>query len=215
MPTEPWMAGYISKVNTIQMRCNILTFLVTWYHWHQHHMIPMALLMPHDTYASTNINTSTRGHITPVDNHLNKINKMVSLIPLSGSHDRKHSFAKHGIANCMQQLLFPSNFTHKPHVLISSSTMKQLCQYIFLIWTKCNQKQTNIHFTLLAYAPEQMCLWHCTYMIHCTTTVVFIETQHYCTYAVKKKNLHRYSTYLPNMSQEQKCPSNVTCMPHM
>ena len=32
-----------------------------------------------------------------------------------------------------------------------------------------------IHFTLLAYAPKQICLPHCTYMFHWTATVVYID----------------------------------------
>ena len=31
-----------------------------------------------------------------------------------------------------------------------------------------------MHLTLLAYAPEQICLLHCTRMFHCTATVVYI-----------------------------------------
>ena len=31
-----------------------------------------------------------------------------------------------------------------------------------------------IHSILLAYAPEQICLPHCTYMFHCTSTTVLI-----------------------------------------
>ena len=33
-----------------------------------------------------------------------------------------------------------------------------------------------IYFTLLAYAPKHICLPHCTYMYHCTTTIVYIHT---------------------------------------
>ena len=53
-----------------------------------------------------------------------------------------------------------------------------LSGYICLIWTHCNQhcdqKHLCIHFTLLAYAPEQICLPNCTYMSHCTITEVYI-----------------------------------------
>ena len=35
-------------------------------------------------------------------------------------------------------------------------------------------------FTLLAYAPNKH-VPHCTYMFHCTSTVVKIQAQHYFT----------------------------------
>ena len=35
-------------------------------------------------------------------------------------------------------------------------------------------RYTGIHFTLLAYAPEKICLPHCTYMSHCTTIIIYI-----------------------------------------
>ena len=55
-------------------------------------------------------------------------------------------------ANKKMQLLFPS-----------------LLPYMYHIY---------IHFTLMVYAPEQICLPHCTYMYHCTATVVYIKTPH-------------------------------------
>ena len=42
-----------------------------------------------------------------------------------------------------------------------------------------------IHFTLLAYAPGLILLQHCTYISHCNATVVYIYTQHYCSYQYK------------------------------
>ena len=40
-----------------------------------------------------------------------------------------------------------------------------ICQYTALLY---------IYFTLLAYAPEQICLLHGTYMSHCTSSVGYI-----------------------------------------
>ena len=44
------------------------------------------------------------------------------------------------------------------------------------------QTLVNIHFTLLAYAPELVCLSHCTFMSKSTNNVVYIYIPHYCTH---------------------------------
>ena len=63
-----------------------LFFLVMWYHWHWHHMIPVALSMAHGTYANTGTRTSTKGHIIPLNNPLNITNAMVWMMAPSASH---------------------------------------------------------------------------------------------------------------------------------
>ena len=50
----------------------------------------MELSMAHDTDASTNTSTSTESHIMPLNNHLNKGNRMASLMAPSVSCDRNH-----------------------------------------------------------------------------------------------------------------------------
>ena len=74
-------------------------------------------------------------------------------------------------------------------------------------------KSTAIHnFILLAYATEQICLLHCTYMSHCTNTVSHV-TAHI---SLKDNKLHHViAMLLLYMCQQQICPSNVTYMSHM
>ena len=62
-----------------------------------------------------------------------------------------------------------------------------------------------MHFTFLAYAIEKICLPNHTYMSNCTTTMVYIQTQHYCTCKSKKiYKLHLLITMLlPYMCQKQ------------
>ena len=54
--------------------------------------------------------------------------------------------------------------------------------------TMSPQALVYIHFTLLTYAPEQICLLHCIYMSHYPTTLVYIQTPHYCIYICKTSN---------------------------
>ena len=71
-----------------------------------------------------------------------------------------------------------------------------------------------ILFISLAYASEQICLQHCTYMSHLTTTVVYIQNSHFCTYQLKNSKLQLLmNLLLLYMCQQQKCPSNATYMP--
>ena len=93
---------------------------------------------------------------------------------------------------------------------------------------------TGMH-TLLAYAPEQMCLQHCTYISHCTLTLVYLQTPHYCKYHEKSLKpaifiYHTNTKYVPATIMPLKCykhassPKYLTCiygenvpiyMPHM
>ena len=66
---------------------------------------------------------------------------------------------------------------HMPNTLCAD--IRQWCQYIHIIWILLQsimwpKALVCIHFTLLTYAPEQICLPHCTCMSHCTTTVAYI-----------------------------------------
>ena len=42
--------------------------------------------------------------------------------------------------------------------------------------TMSPQPPVYIHYRLLSYAPEQICLPHHTCMFHCTNNVVYIQT---------------------------------------
>ena len=51
-----------------------------------------------------------------------------------------------------------------------------------------------IYYTLLAYAPEQICLPYCTYMSHCTSNIVCIQT--HITAHIKQNSIN-CNIYLP------------------
>ena len=67
-----------------------------------------------------------------------------------------------------------------------------------------------IHFTLLAYASEQICMPHYTYLSHCTTTVIYIRTAD-----IALKNLQLLFTMLLPYMCQQVFPSNAKYMPHI
>ena len=62
----------------------------------------------------------------------------------------------------------------------------------------------NIHFTQLAYAPEQICLPHHTFISHCTNTVLYVDPILLHT-QIKKKQLtatliyHINGIHMPHM----------------
>ena len=70
---------------------------------------------------------------------------------------------------------------------------------IHLIWTQCNKKCDQEHwYTYISHyrhMPLNKYIFHiATYMSHCTSTVVYIQTPHYCTRPSKSIN---YNIYLP------------------
>ena len=111
-----------------------------------------------------------------------------------------------------------SNTRYMPHMQVSSfADMRQLCQYIYLIWASVKSTVwpgalLYIYFTLLAYAPQHIWLLHCTYISHCTS-VVYIYTPHSFTDSSKgNTSQHLFTKLLQNMCQEQKCPLNTINM---
>ena len=69
-------------------------------------------------------------------------------------------------------------------------------------------------FTLLAYAPEQICLLYCTYvLLHCQSSLNIDPTLLHI--SVKINNIKQFTMLLPYMCPQQICPLNVTCVPWM
>ena len=66
-------------------------------------------------------------------------------------------------------------------------------------------RSPGIHiFTMLTYVPEPIFLPYCICMFHCTTTIVYIQTPHYCTYQFQNNKLqHLFTKLMPFMCQEQ------------
>ena len=71
-----------------------------------------------------------------------------------------------------------------------------------------------IHSTLLAYAPTQIYLPHCTYNSHCTSTIVYIYIPHYCTHQSKIKNQKCTAKYVIVNTRHLKCHKHATCQNH-
>ena len=146
----------------------------------QNTIVPLSLLLAsNDTDVS--IGTGTKSHIIPLNNHLNMLNAIVSLMATSAC-DRKHVIA----------MYVPK--------------MGHLCQYIphinsleSITWP---ETWVYKHFTLLAYAHEWLYLSNCTYMFHYTSTVVCTQSPFYYTC---KFNYHNIVIYMPTRSIPFKC----------
>ena len=81
-----------------------------------------------------------------------------------------------------------------PHVPVCPhADMRQLCQYMFhvnsLQWTVWLGTLVYIHFTLLPYAPEQICQPYCTYMSYCMSTIVNIHINQTSLHILVKEQL--------------------------
>ena len=116
-----------------------------------------------------------------------------------------------------QKLVCSSTVTCRLHMPISSCGWKT-AKSVYMHHMNTLQSAmwpgllAYIHFTLLAYGPEQICLPNNTCMSHCTATVVHIWTLHYCTHPSKANKLkYVFTTLLQTMCQQQICPSNATC----
>ena len=76
---------------------------------------------------------------------------------------------------CQQQIC-PSNATYANDFMCRYETTKPV--YMYFIWTQCNEQCDHDHWHMYMppywYAPEQICLPHCIYVFHCTSTLVFI-----------------------------------------
>ena len=98
--------------------------------------------------------------------------------------------------------------------------MRQICQYIYLLWTQSNQQCewiSGIHtFTLWAYSPEQIFLPHCTCMSQCTNNVVYLQTTNCCSQEPKKTiNCNFIYHVIPIYMPPKICSSNAKYIPHM
>ena len=75
-----------------------------------------------------------------------------------------------------------------------------------------------IYFTLLAYAPEQICMPHCTCVpLHCYCSLHIDPTLLHIQLHIQVKQNNQqllFTMLLPHVSQ-QICPSNATYMQHM
>ena len=117
----------------------------------------------------------------------------------------------------MCQQLYPSNATYGSYFICRYQT--PLSVYIpywnslqSIIWPKV---LLYIHFTLLAYAPEQIYLPHHTYRSHCTNTLG-LWTLHSTAHISKKKqtatfNYQAITICLSTPNMPLKCHIYATC----
>ena len=71
---------------------------------------------------------------------------------------------------------------------------------------------TGMHtFHITAYAPEQICLSHCTYMSHCTSTIVYTDPTFLCT-SIKNKLQYILTNYCKICEKNKYTPQMpLTC----
>ena len=119
-----------------------------------------------------------------------------------------------------QKLIYPLNAIHIPYMQISlcwhEATMSGYMLHITSLQsTMLPTSLVYIHFTLLAYSPEQICLPHyiLTCMSHCPSIIVQIS--HYYTHKSKNnKLLFLFRMSLLYICWQHICPSNTTYMTH-
>ena len=144
-----------------------------------------------------------------VSNEWSLQNHLLSITPLT-----QRTLSQETLKTTMQSLPQADMYIY---MCVYIHMYKYMYVYIYIyIYLHLNSLQSamwpqaliHIHFILLSYASEQICPPHCTYMSHYITTIIYIWTQHYCTYHSKKKNkkLHIGTTLLlPYMCQQEIC----------
>ena len=180
-PLVPALATYHANgaINgtTTFLRSRKLNWDGTWLlvmciYWHWHYMTPMA----HETDASTGTSTNTKGHIITLNHQPNTKNAMVLRVPSTSCYCYVHN------KNLYSPKMSQKPQSHScPHI-----TLPYQLNAMFLLWPYCNQQciQEFLYtcLRLLAYAPEQTWMPHCTYVFQWTATVVYTKNPHYCTY---------------------------------
>ena len=100
------------------------------------------------------------------------------------------------------------------HVQISDNYINKFTSYELTEINYISKSTGMYNFTLLVYASEQICWTHCTYMSHCTSNVVGIQTLHSCKHPSQFNKLqHLFTILLQNMCQQQVFPSNAKQIP--
>ena len=116
---------------------------------------------------------------------------------------------------CQKQIC-PSNATYKTHMPISSCVhMTQLCQYIYLIWTKSNQQCDQEHwYTYISNYWHMSLNIYVSHMTHiCPTALLLwsIYRPHSTGHAGLKKtqiatyNYHTIANIVPETNMSLKC----------
>ena len=168
MPMVLAMASlyFLGQDNWIKMQHD---FLVMWCHWHWHYMTPMTLSVAHGIDASTGTSTNTKGHIIPLNNHLNITNAMVSLMAPS--------------ASCWSNQICPSNATHKPNMPITLCLSYNTSMSVYM--PPMNRLQSTMLTGILVYILHY---WYMPLKKHsCHTVPVF---HCYCSLHIDPTLLH-------------------------
>ena len=104
--------------------------------------------------------------------------------------------------------------------ITSCADLRQLCQYIYLILTQCNEQcdHEDWHEYIPHYwhLPLNKYVCHTAHVSHCNSTAFYIQTQHSCTYPLKINDLQHILTKLLHdnvliTNMPLKCHIYTTC----
>ena len=118
-----------------------------------------------------------------------------------------------------QKLMFPFNITCKPYMPIRSCAhMRQLCQYICIIYAHWNQHCDQKHWC--TYISHYWYMFLKKYSSHiteiCPTALLLWSTYRLHITGHTNPKMHLLLTMLyPYVCYQQLCPSSATYIPHM
>ena len=139
-----------------------------------------------------------------------------SLRPLTpgwvSKQQKPATFNYHAITTHVSSTLCPSKVMYTNYFICRyETTMSVYIPHMnsmqSIMWPKA---LVFIHYTLLPYTSEQTCLPHCRYMSHCTSNVVYIWNQYYCTHPSKSIKCNIYLPYYCKI-----CPSNKYALKYL
>ena len=133
----------------------------------------MSLYTSFDIYHETNMAVTLQYHYK-----VNMLNEHMDPTFLSPTFQNTTNYNSHFTYYCQ---ICPSNATYMINIQIRSHVIwenyvSMSTSYDFIAINNKPEALVYMHFTLLTYAPEQICLPHCKCTSHCTTTVVYMYT---------------------------------------
>ena len=168
--------------------------------------------MAHDTDASTSTSNGTKSHILHLNNNLNKKCNVVIDSSISIMWQEKCYFDDLLKAN------MPSNATYRPHKPISSYVHETTMSVYALYEPNAiynMTRNTDIQIHIIGICSWKICLWHCTCMSHCTTTVTHIWIPPYSRYNSKQKMEEQSAPHTPNIIVKYVQERNMPLKCHM
>ena len=174
MPMVSSMAPFhfLWQDNQTEMQYDLL---VMWCHWYWDHITPMALSMAYGMGASTGTSPRTKGHIIPLNHHLNITNSMLSLMAPSASC-YCHVHNKNWYTPLMSHIIHTCQLAHVYiwHLYVSiyawydptaiKGVNRNSCIHTFFIIGVC--PRISMHATLYICVPLQ-CFCSLQIQPHC------------------------------------------------